>query len=165
MINRELHKESRADILNEGLLWGAPRTSDAAFLMSMRSRLNSQASGLWVSSRNILALVGAAAVLLVGVWVPGQNNGHRIGNDVSDATLNNAVDEFVGDEVDPLELADYLGIQTDKALVADVASEQTSESDSDQPVAVPDVSTDEILELNEQDFDLVIAEIQETEFF
>jgi len=163
MSSHELHTENRADLLKEYLLWGAPRISDAAFLVSMRSRLNSHASGLWVSSRNILALAGVAAFLLVGVWVPGQNSGQRVSEESTTTTLNATVDEFVVDDADPLELADYLGVQIDEAEVTNEVAEQAAESD--QSVAVPDVSTDEILELNEQDFDLVIAEIQETEFF
>jgi len=163
MINHDSHTESRADLLNEGLLWGAPRTSDAAFLMSMRSRLNRQVSGLWLSVRNTLALAGAAAVLLVGVWVPGQNSGQRVGEEMTTTTLNITIDEFVVDDADPLELADYLGVQADEAEVTNESAEQAT--GSDQAVAVPDISTDEILELSEQDFDLVIAEIQETEFF
>ncbi|MBL0060189.1 MAG: hypothetical protein IPP40_01490 [bacterium] len=163
MSNREIHNENRADQLNEDLLWGAPRSSDGAFLVSVRSRLNYQVSGLWLSTRNSFAIVGAAAVLLLGVWLPGQNSSQRISQEISDATLNTAVDEFVVDEVDPLDLADYLGVQSNEAEVTNEEAEPTTESD--QTVTVTDVSTDEILELNEQDFDLVIAEIQETEFF
>ena len=163
MINRDSHKESRADLLKEGLLWGAPRTSDAAFLVSMRGRLNRQVSGLWLSARNALSLAGAAAILLVGVWLPGQNSGQRVSEELTTTNLNVTVDEFVVDDADQLELADYLGVQIDEAEVTNEVAEQATESD--QSVAVPDVSTDEILELNEQDFDLVIAEIQETEFF
>ena len=163
MSNRELHKENSADLINEDLLWGAPRTSDAAFLVSMRGHLNRQVSGLWLSARNALSLAGATAILLVGVWLPGQNSGQRVSEELTTTTLNATVDEFVVDDADPLELADYLGVQTDEAEVTKEDAEQATESD--QSVAVPDVSTEEILELNEQDFDLVIAEIQETEFF
>ena len=95
MINRDSHKESRADLLKEGLLWGAPRTSDAAFLVSMRGRLNRQVSGLWLSARNALSLAGAAAILLVGVWLPGQNSGQRVSEELTTTTLNATVDEFV----------------------------------------------------------------------
>ncbi len=163
MKDRKLHTESRPDLMNEDLLWGAPRSSDGAFLVSIRGRLNNQTSGLWLSYRKTIAMVGAAAVLLVGVWFPGRNSGQRVLEQVTTTTLNATVEEFVVDDADPLELADYLGVES--AQIDSVSEDTETPSESDQAISVVDVTTDEILELDEQDFDLVIAEIQETDFF
>lgn len=176
MKNREPHLESKTDLLNEDLLWGTPRTSDGAFLVAIRGRLSNQVSGLWLSARKTLAMAGAAATLLIGVWLPGQNSGLRISDAAAPADLSNTVEEFVVIDADPLELADYLSEDVDfvleetrdfvdQPITVDEPSSSEETATIEESVTLADVSTDEILELDDQDFDLVIAEIQETEFF
>lgn len=176
MKSRETHLESKTDLLTEDLLWGTPRTSDGAFLVAIRGRLNNHVSGLWLSARKTVAMAGAAAALLIGVWLPGQNSGLRISDAAAPADLSNTVEEFVIIDADPLELADYLSDETDYAVeetaaIVDlpIAVMELSSSEEtvsiEESVTLTDMTTDEILELDDQDFDLVIAEIQETEFF
>lgn len=145
--------EPSADLLNEDLLWGAPKRSDAEFLVAFRSRLSRPIAGLWLSSRKIGLIAGLAVVLLVGVWLPVKNS-RLISTDVPKLTLETSIEEFVTEDADANDLADYLG-------VPETAEDWEFESNT----VVSGVSASELLELEPQELEIVLAEIQETVFF
>lgn len=91
-------------------------------------------------------------MLLVGIWIPAQMTGVQLAD--QSTSIDESVDEFAYDEADPTDLADYLGVDADF----------TAEDDEDD-VLIASVSTSELLELDEQDLDLVLNELEETEFF
>lgn len=139
-------------LLQEDLLWGAPKTSDTEFLVLMRARLTAQPMGFWLTSRKTAMAFGLAALLLVGVWYPGQSSGSRYSTEMS--SLDATVDEFAFDESDPSELADYLGVTAD--------FEATS---IENGVSFTGVSIAELLELEPQELDTILSELQEINFF
>ena len=128
MNTHDLHHQSNRELLSEDLLWGVPQRSDAEFLVSLRSRLSRQSTGIWLTSRKVSMAFGLAVVLLVGIWIPAQMTGVQLAD--QSTSIDESVDEFAYDEADPTDLADYLGVDADF----------TAEDDEDD-VLIASVST------------------------
>jgi hypothetical protein len=154
----ETHKDNRnpnPDLLREDLLWGAPKKSDAEFLVSLRGKISHPSTGIWLTSRKLSLAVGLAVVLLVGVWYPAQVQNVQLAD--QSTSIDESVDEFVYEDADPSDLADYLGVD------ADFEDEDTVVQEDEFLVA--SLSTSELLELDQTDLDVVLDELEKTEFF
>lgn len=167
MNNKEQKHELPSDVLSEMKLWGLPKTGDAEFLVALRDKLGAQPQNIWISSRRALATSAIAAGLLVGIWIPVQNTGPALMTQLDSRPLEETVDELVEVNADPSELATFLGIGKEAVSVPlDQEDVSIDELDADESVTPEsDVTIDEILKLDEPEFELVLTEIQETVFF
>lgn len=162
---KSTHKTGSELILNEERLFGAMPTSDAAFIVSLRNRLHSRDRNIWIgASQAILALSGASLlVFLIAMSVPTADVNVQL-VDIS-APIEESVNELVVFEADPAELAEYLGIPevSDTSSVDSDINTGTASEQSVEPVF--DVSSDELLKLDDSELELVLSELDETVFF
>ena len=148
-----LQAEMPSGLLTEQRLWGTPARSDAAFLVALRSRLSGRQPALWLPFRQVAGLCGLALLLIVGLWLP-------VGTAVPQLAvaeqedLEVVVDEFVETETTIEDLEVYLDSTFPEESVE--LGEKYIESDP---------SAAELLTVDAQEFDLVLAELEDTEFF
>jgi len=139
-------------LLSEERLWGAPPRSDAEFLVSLRSRLSPQKTELWLRGRQVALVAGVAVVMLLALV--SQAPAPQVAAVETDSEgLETVVDDFVETTAEVEELQAYLAPET----VEEVAvGDQYVESDP---------SAEELLNVDVEEFNLVLAELEETEFF
>ncbi|MCB9357048.1 MAG: hypothetical protein H6505_00570 [Calditrichaeota bacterium] len=93
-------------------------------------------------------------MLLAALWLPGMWNRMPAGVG-TDAGLTMSLEEMAESDISPQELAAYLDLSLTEDLELDEATDYSVET----------VSTEELLALEESDFDLVLDELEETNFF
>lgn len=128
--------------------------------MSLRSRLSGQSAVVWLPFRKIALSAGFAILLVVGVWYPVQAPTQQLATD--SYSLDETVAELSAVDVDPADLANYLGVDSNAdTTVVSLESEEVEET----AINEDPVSTGEIIELNDNDLELLLADISDTEFF
>lgn len=145
--------ETQPDLLSEEQLWGAPKRGDGEFLVAVRSRLNNQPKGMWLAVPKFAAVSAFTLLLVVGVWMPGQliDNTQVITESVD---LNTAVEFLAETEITPQDVAVYLGVP-----------EAIEDTVYEAEYAVDEPSTDELLNLDDTEFELVMNDLEQTTFF
>lgn len=145
--------EIQPDMLSEEQLWGAPQRGDGEFLVAVRSRIDNQPKGMWLALPKFAAVSAFTLLLVVGVWMPGQlsENTQVITESVD---LSTAVESLAETEITPQDVAVYLGV-----------SEAVEDTVYETEYAVDEPSTDELLNLDDAEFELVMNDLEQTTFF
>lgn len=121
--------------------------------MALRARLDQPKTGLWLGMPKLAAAGAFAVVLVVALWLPGNFIPNMpVASDSVD--LNSTVDQLASTDISPDDVADYLGV---------LEQVETTPLETDYTVDGP--STDDLMTLDDADFEVVLAALEETNFF
>ncbi len=139
----------------ERALWGPPKNSDGEFLVALRSRLGAPGnpSGAWLSRPKLALVTACSLCLIVAVWLPGRFN-EGIGLPLESADLTSMIEAVADAGISSQDLAVYLDLST-------IVYEDGQELEYN----IDPLSTDDLLALEDDDFNLILAELQQTHFF
>lgn len=139
----------------ERALWGPPESGDGEFLVALRSRLatHGNPSKAWLSRPKLALITACSLCLIVAVWLPGRfHEGTAL--PLESADLTSMIEAAADAGISSQDLAVYLDLST-------ILYEDGQESE----FILDPLSTDDLLALEDDDFNLILAELQQTHFF